>query len=134
MKIALTDILLYIVVLIVLYSCESFKSDVAKKLIAGTYFRFSEHEFGKEWDTIDIREKVEDEAGKVQSATAFKITRRWRYERILEGKKIEPEYKRTVSTASYANEELKESETGLVFSFDFKRRFLFIGDTKYEKL
>lgn len=114
----------------VVSSCSNGTSaDEVKANIPGTYIRASQHEFGKEFDTIVV--SLQNEA-----ANEFKLTRRWRYERVLDGKPIEPEYKNTTTTAVYdePSKQLKETETGDTYSFDPASKTLFAGSTKYEKL
>ena len=95
-------------------------------LFPGTYVRSSEHEFGKEYDTIIIS-ALHDE---------FKVTRRWRYERVLDGVVQEPVYKVKVTTAYYDVKFrlLHENETGNRFSIDKGEGILFVGATKYKKI
>jgi len=92
----------------------------------GTYVRTSEHEFGKEYDTIIIS-ALHDE---------FKITRRWKYERVLDGVWQEPEYRVKVTTAWYDDKFrlLHENETGNRISVDKVEGVLFIGPVKYIKI
>ncbi|RTL60099.1 MAG: hypothetical protein EKK37_04450 [Sphingobacteriales bacterium] len=114
---------------IILWACNSFGKDEVKDFIPGTYIRSSEHEFGAEHDTLIIS---------VQNAGAneYKIERRFRYDRVLDGKPIEPEYKQTINSAIYNAETkmLQESSTLETYSFDTKQKFLFAGTTKYQKL
>lgn len=107
-------------------SCNGLEKDEVKAYIPGIYIRLSEHEFGKEYDTLVVSE-LKDE---------FQITRKWKYERVLDGVKQEPEYKQEITTASYDNERklLHEKETGNTMSLDAKEAVLFIGPTKYKKL
>ena len=95
-------------------------------LFPGTYVRSSEHEFGKEYDTIIIS-ALHDE---------FKVTRRWRYERVLDGVVQEPVYKVKVTTAYYDAKFrlLHENETGNRFSIDKGEGILFVGATKFKKI
>jgi hypothetical protein len=111
-------------------SCSNETSaDEVKVAIPGTYIRASQHEYGNEFDTLVV--SLQNEA-----ANEFKINRRWQYERVLDGKAIEPEYKSTTTTAVYdeAAKQLKETETGDTYSFDPATKSLFAGSTKYEKL
>lgn len=103
--------------------------DEMKASLPGTYIRASQHEYGKEFDTLVV--SLQNEA-----ANEFKLNRRWRYERVLDGKAIEPEYKNTTTAAVYdeATKQLKETETGDTYSFDPASKTLFAGSTKYEKL
>jgi hypothetical protein len=104
-------------------------ADEVKAAIPGTYIRASQHEYGKEFDTLVVSQQNE-------AANEFKVNRRWRYERVLDGKAIEPEYKNTTTTVVYdvAAKQLKEAETGDTYSFDPATKSLFAGTTKYEKL
>jgi len=126
MKIVL---LIHIVVLVV-YGCGLTKSrDELEEFIPGTYIRFSKHEFGTEFDTLVISLQN-------KSALEYKILRKWKYERMLDDQKIEPEYKRSFTSGIYngKNRVLRENETGDMYSFDVKQRTLFNGPIKYQKL
>ena len=109
-----------------LSSCSQSNKSEAKNTIPGTYVRMSEHEFGKEYDTLVISEAND----------LFQIQRRWKYERVLDGVNQEPEYKRQNSTASFDanNQKLHENETGNAISYDSNNGTLSIGTTKYQKL
>lgn len=97
-----------------------------KASLPGTYVRQSEHEFGKEYDTLVISEKDDQ----------FQILRKWRYERVLDSVKQEPEYKQQTTTASYDSEHrvLNENESGNVISFDSKEGTVSLGTTKYHRV
>jgi len=114
---------------ILLASCSSLMKDEVKDFIPGTYIRFSQHEFGSEYDTLVIT---------LQNKTAneYRILRKWKYERVLDGSAIEPEYKHLTTSGIYTSKHklLQETETGDMFSFDVKGEFLFNGPTKYQKL
>jgi hypothetical protein len=109
-----------------LTSCSQSNKTEAKNSIPGTYVRMSEHEFGKEYDTLVISE----------ASDLFQIQRRWKYSRVLDGVAQEPEYKEQKTTASFdaSNETLHENETGNAISYDSKNGTLSIGTTKYQKL
>ncbi len=112
------------------YGCElAGSNDPVREFIPGTYIRYSSHEFGTEHDTLMIAAQHTD-------ANTYSITRRWKYERILDGVLIEPEYKLTVTSGLYDPEQrlLQENESGNIFSFDPERNMLFDGHTKYTKL
>ena len=96
------------------------------KLFPGTYVRSSEHEFGKEYDTIIISELMDH----------YKITRKWRYERVLDGVVQEPKFKTKTTTAYYDEKYrlLHENETGTRISIDKGEGILFVGATKYKKI
>ncbi|MEI9945834.1 MAG: hypothetical protein WDN26_16635 [Chitinophagaceae bacterium] len=100
-----------------------------KKFIPGTYSRFAQHEFGKEYDTviISLLNKVADQ---------YQITRKWKYERVLDGQLIDPEYKVSKSTGFYdlKRRYLRDNESGEVYSFDVKNKILLNGSVKYQKL
>ena len=118
-----------IVVILLLAACNNHtENDAIKEFIPGTYIRFSQHEFGTENDTIVIS---------LQNKTAneYKIRRRWKYERVLDGNAIEPEYKSTITSAIFneASKLLQETETGDNYSFDTKQKLMFTGSTKYQK-
>src|SRR5882672_1132737 len=87
-----------------LVACSQSSKNEVKKSIPGTYIRTSEHEFGKEYDTLVISQ-VNDQ---------FQLLRKWKYERMLDRVAQEPEYKRENTTASFDlnNETLHENETG----------------------
>jgi len=111
---------------LVLIACNGSGKDEMKASIPGTYVRYSEHEFGKEYDTLVISEKNDQ----------FQILRKWRYERVLDSVKQEPEYKQQVTTASYDSEHriLNENESGNVISLDPKDKTVSVGPTKYNRL
>jgi hypothetical protein len=128
MKNAVSGVIVYqLFVFISLLSCQSIIKGPTDKFIPGTYVRSSEHEFGKEKDTLIIT---------LQIANRYKIERRWKYERMLDGKPIEPEYKQTTTSAVYDEKEhvLNETKTGLEYSFEQKRGLLFAGETEYHKI
>jgi hypothetical protein len=121
-------ILLSHIVALLLYGCGLIKTrDEVLEFIPGTYIRFSKHEFGTEYDTLVITLQNEDE---------YRILRKWKYERVLDGERIEPEYKRTVTSGVYnsTHKLLQETETGDMYSFDIKQKILFNGPVKYQKL
>jgi len=93
---------------------------------SGTYVRFTEHEFGREYDTIIISE----------FNGQYKVTRKWEYQRVLDGVVQEPEFKVEVTTAYYEKKfrVLHENETGNRISVDKVEGVLFIGPIKYKKL
>ncbi len=115
---------------LLLVSCNTFSAkDEVIEFIPGTYVRHSQHEYGTEHDTLVIT---------LQNSTAheYNILRKWKYERVLDGSAMEPEYKRVTASGIYSknNKVLQETESGDLFSFDVKGRCLFIGSTKYQKL
>jgi hypothetical protein len=110
-------------------SCNERLSDEIKESIPGTYTRFSEHEFGKEYDTLVI--VVQN-----KSANEYKILRKWKYERVLDDEQLAPEYKHTETSGIYnaKNRIIEETQTGDIISFDPARNILFAGATQYKKL
>ena len=115
---------------LLLYGCGLIKTnDEVQEFIPGTYIRFSQHEYGTEYDTLVIS---------LQNKTAneYKILRKWKYERMLDGEKIEPEYKRSLTSGIYnsTHKLLQENETSNIYSFDVKQKILFNGPIKYQKL
>jgi hypothetical protein len=123
------SILFFFLCFIAFYSCTSVTKDEIRESIPGTYIRSAEHEYGSEQDTVII--SVLNAA-----SNEYKITRRWKYERIMDGKAIEPEYKLTDNTGVYSSETkmLQESSTLETYSFDPKQKLMFSGEIKYQKL
>lgn len=123
-------VLLVHIIALLVYGCGLTKSrDEVEEFIPGTYIRFSQHEFGDEYDTLVISLQN-------KSALEYKILRKWKYERMLDNQKIEPEYKRSFTSGIYndKNRLLRENETGGIYSFDVKQKILFNGAVKYKKL
>ena len=123
-------VMLCLTVCAIVSGCASGTSvDEIEVTIPGTYIRASQHEYGNEFDTLVV--SLQNEA-----ANEYKLNRRWRYERVLDGKAIEPEYKNTTTTAVFdeAAKLLKETETGDTYSFDPASKTLLAGSTKYGKL
>ena len=88
-------VLLVHIIALVVYGCGLSKNrDEVEEFIPGTYIRFSQHEFGIEYDTLVISLQNE-------SALEYKILRKWKYERVLDNQKIEPEYKRSFTSGIY---------------------------------
>lgn len=122
-------LMIHLLILFWIYGCREPKPDPVREFIPGTYIRFSQHEFGTEYDTLVISLQN-------NSANEYKIIRKWKYERVLDGQPIEPEYKRVITAAIYSieNNFLRETETGDIYSFDTKEKLLFNGPLKYKKL
>ena len=103
--------------------------DQLQRFIPGTYIRFSQHEFGKEYDTLVIS---------LQSAAAneYKIVRRWKYERQVIGQRMEPAYQIKASAAIFdtTHHLLQEITTGRIYIVDVSGKCLFSGTVKYTKL
>lgn len=108
---------------------ESETDNMQQEYIPGTYTRQSAGEFGKSWDTIIISLQNKE-------AKQYKITRRWKYDRVLDGKPIEPEYKVTETSGIYNPESkaLQETETLEFFTFDIKKKLLFEGTNQFTKI
>lgn len=123
--------LLFISMTVVLFlsGCSSAESDAIKEFIPGTYIRLGQNEFGKEYDTLVV--SLQNKA-----ANEYKIQRRWRYDRVLDGKPIEPEYKVTETTGIYDTESksLKETETLEMMTFDKEKKLLLKGTNTFTKL
>lgn len=105
------------------------ESEEILNFIPGTYVRQSDGEFGKSYDTLLISLQN-------KPANQFKIVRRWRYDRVLDGKAIEPEYKVSETTAMFDvnSKTLQENETLEVFTFDTKKKLLFNGTNQFTKI
>lgn len=116
-------------VLFLLAGCSSSESDAIKEFIPGTYIRSSHNEFGKAYDTLVISLQN-------KSASQYQILRKWRYDRVLDGKPKEPEYKLTGSSGIYDKEKkvLQETETLELFTFDVERKLLFNGTNQFTKI
>src|SRR5258705_6181013 len=109
-------LLLAHVAVLLLCSCGLLKTkDEVEEFIQGVYIRCSQHEYGTEYDTIVI--SVQN-----RSANEYHIVRMWKYERVLDGIKIEPEYKLTEASGIYysKNKILQDTEAGDILSFDVK--------------
>lgn len=115
---------LHVIILVAIGACKELKSDPIPGFIPGTYTRYSRHEFGHEYDTLVIK----------QQSNLYLIERRWKYERILQGQAIEPEYRNTTMTGILNEEILTEQQTGLHYSFDLDKKCLYSGNTRYDKL
>ncbi len=116
-------------VLFLLASCSSSESDAIKEFIPGTYILASQNEFGKAYDTLVISLQN-------KSASQYQILRKWRYDRVLDGKPIEPEYKQEKSSGIYNPETkvLQETETLELFTFDPEKKLLFNGTNQFTKI
>jgi hypothetical protein len=118
-----------IVAAFIFAGCTSAESDVIKEFIPGTYIRSAHTEFGKEYDTLTISLQN-------KPANEYKIQRRWKYDRVLDGKPIEPEYKVTETSGLYDGEKkiLQETETLEFFTFDIEKKLIFNGANKFTKI
>ena len=97
--------------------------------VPGIYTRYSEHEFGFEFDTLVI-EMVNKEDH------YFTIERRWKYQRVLDGKRLTPDYKLIKNMGRFFPEHknLRVNETGEYYYFNLKQRTLLTGSIQYQKL
>mgnify|MGYP001412525921 CR=1 FL=1 len=122
-------ILLLLLLVMLCYSCRELTRDPVREFIPGIYIRFSQHEFGHEYDTLVITPQN-------KSAGEYAILRKWKYERVLDGIWLEPEYKRTKTTGLYNTQHklLRETESGSIYNFDVTEKILFNGPVKYQKL
>lgn len=123
-------ILLVHIVMLLLFSCGLIIiRDEVREFIPGTYIRFSKHEFGTEYDTLIISLQN-------SNADEYRILRKWKYERVMDGSTIEPEYKRNITSGIYNSTHrlLQENETGDIYSFDVRHKILINGPVKYQKL
>ncbi len=100
-----------------------------QSFMPGMYTRFSVHEFGKEYDTLVISLQN-------PSANQYRIVRRWKYERVVDGKAMEPEYKIKASAAIFDTRHnlLQEITTGRIYTVDVSSKYIFSGTVKYKKL
>ena len=123
------NILVMLSSLVVFAACKSSVAESVRTFIPGTYIRFSEHEFGKVYDTLAITLQNE-------LANEYRIVRRWRYERVLDGRKIEPEYKIRTTTALFDENRklLTESESQLIYTFDPAKDVMYAGKNAYHKI
>lgn len=123
-------LLLFHISLMLFYSCTLVTSkNELEAFIPGAYIRLSVHEYGTEYDTLVITLQN-------QSAHEYKILRKWKYERVIDGVPIEPEYKRLVTTGiyNYSRKLLQENETGDLLTFDVSQNLLFAGSVQYKKI
>jgi hypothetical protein len=97
--------------------------------LEGVYIRYGEHEYGKEWDTLAIHKQD-------ASSDRYLITRRWKYERMLDEQVLTPEYKRTKTAIQFLDKEglFVEEETGIRYSYNNSRNELLAGTTIYKKI
>ena len=95
----------FVIAVILIY--RYWKSDTIPPY-EGTYIRFSQNEFGNAWDTLLIKEEN-------NLRDRFRIVQKWRYERTVDGKVIEPEYTRNVTAGQWVQNEgmLVEDESGV---------------------
>lgn len=122
--------LISILVLLFLTGCLSGSSGSAVSWdISGTYARFSGHEFGREYDTLVVTVQT-------PGTGDYRIVRKWKYERVLDGEPVMPEYKIEVSFGVFNSQRraLEEHNSGSVLYYDEMEQTLFDGSVKYQKL
>jgi hypothetical protein len=114
---------------LLLQACGPFNTDnELSQSLPGTYIRISQNEFGTEHDTLVI-------VLQNPSSDEYKLIRHWKYERQVDGQKLEPKYeiKITVAVLDKERSTLFESSTGDTYSYDEKQKILFNGPEKYYK-
>lgn len=123
------QILLRCLLLAMLLSCSNPDYNQTLAFIPGTYTRSEVREFGRIEDTITIQIQHRD-------VSSFLIEQRWRYERVLDGKAQEPEYK-VITDQGIFNPKTKllQNQRNLRFySFDEKKQVLYTGTMIFQKL
>jgi hypothetical protein len=118
-----------LLLIIIMCACQTSTKGNAMNRFAGTYLRTSNHEFGKEWDTLEL--KLSDEP-----QMRFTITRRWKFERVLDGNVLEPEYRisKTSGTFNAVEKCLEEEQTGECYFLDNGGTKLRVGTTEFIKI
>ena len=118
-----------LIAIVSLLACNFSRENGTVSFIPGTYIRYSQHEYGTEHDTLFITLQNE-------SPKQYVITRRWKYEQVLNGQALEPKYERRITTALYDNEKglLQESETGKTYAFNPSQNSLHAGKNSYQKI
>lgn len=111
------------------FSCGNTASNAVRDFIPGTYIRYSQHEFGREWDTLEISRLS-------NAGNNYSILRRWAYERKLDGVTQPVDYKQKKDAGLYDDEKmvLTETSSGLVLSFAPEKKLLYAGSTAYQKI
>jgi hypothetical protein len=120
----------YAVALAIITSCNSVNSkDEVEEFIPGTYVHHSENEYGKGFDTLVISLQNE-------SANEYKIVRKTRYNRILDGKALEPDYKTKTTSGIYDADKklLQESQSLNIFTFNVSQKILLTGTNQFNKI
>lgn len=126
MKLILVCCMMLIAFALVWFAASKlFKREKIENWITGVYIRLVSNDFSKGADTLTITQ---------QTANQFRIKRRMGFQRIMEGKVFEPEYKSEEWTGIY-NEQTKqvlEQQHGKVLSF--KKDKMWVGTSEYKKL
>ena len=117
------------IVMIAFLGCNVQLTDRIQEFMPGMYIRSSQHEFGAEFDTILI-------AIQNEPSGQYSITRNWKYERVLDGQTLNPDYKQNLSSGIYDSKShiLRDAETNRAYTFDPDRSLLFVGNTEYKKI
>ena len=120
----------FLVLLIFITGCQLIiePKDFSRS-VPGIYTRYSEHEFGIEYDTLVIEVLSKEDQ-------YFTIERRWEYQRVLDGKNLIPDYKIIKNTGKYFPEhnELMVNETGECYYINFQQKTILTRSIQYQKL
>ena len=110
-------------------SCGFLSADSKKKILPGTYIRIAQNEFGHEYDTIIITLIN-------QSTKEYKITHKWKFERIVDGQQLEPEYRVQIKSGVFDDESGLLGEAGTLDQFSFKpdQKLMTNGPNQYRKI
>lgn len=116
-----------ICVVVVMVSCGN-PSDSVKPFIPGTYVRFSSHDMGVENDTLIIEPMNEE--------NSFQITRKWRYDRTIDGVKYPSTYQKQNWSGIYDNEKkaIIENTRDKIITFAPDKGKLYVNTTEYSKI
>jgi hypothetical protein len=116
-------------VIALLSGCSNVNHDHTLSFIPGTYVRSGSTEFGRIEDTIEI--KIQN-----KQVYSFLIEQRWRYDRVLDGVALEPEYKVIEHLGIYNPEtKLLQNQRNLLFySFDIEKQVLYFGTLDFQKI
>jgi len=114
------------IVIVVVLMVKKNEGDASS--FAGVYIRHVQHEFGTEWDTLVIQQ--------IEASTRYKILRRWKYERVMDGNMVTPEYKQETTIGQWLEREklLVEEESAQRYTLKSNGRVLLVGTTEYERV
>ena len=119
----------FLVLLIFITGCQLIidPKDFSRS-VPGIYTRYSEHEFGIEYDTLVIEVKNKEDQ-------YFTVERRWEYQRVLDGKNLIPDYKIIKNTGRYSpqTKQLRVNETGEYYYFNLKKKTILNGSIQYQR-
>ena len=115
--------------LLLLFACNSAKTNEIRSFIPGVYARFSDHEMRKEYDTL----KIEMISG---AGNNYRLIRSSYFQKKLDEQTFPWEYSKEEWTAIYDENKrvLNETRKGKVISFVPERNILMVGNTEYKKL